>query len=156
VLLHAWLPCYGPVRDILTISLSVGSASFENPTHLAYDEDRHVILVSDKAALRALDLEKQQVTTLFSIAQTGAELNDIAVRGNLMAISVPGKHMVLLILIGCDDGYVCQCTSAYGDSVCMSQGKVSHLEHTLVLMCPIFSNRPIQQPESLQTFRHTS
>ena len=80
-------------------------------------------MVSDKATLRALDLENQQVTSIFSIAQTGAELNDIAVRGSLMAISLPDKHTVLLLLVGCEADYVCECTSAFGDSLCMSQGR---------------------------------
>jgi len=41
----------------------------------------------------------------------------------LMAISLPDKHTVLLLLVGCEADYVCECTSAFGDSLCMSQGR---------------------------------
>eukprot|EP00730_Choanoeca_flexa_P001362 TRINITY_DN10602_c0_g1_i1.p2 TRINITY_DN10602_c0_g1~~TRINITY_DN10602_c0_g1_i1.p2 ORF type:complete len:447 (+),score=75.97 TRINITY_DN10602_c0_g1_i1:1651-2991(+) len=113
-------------------------ASFHDPTHLAYDSDRRVMLISDGPALRTLDLSRNEVRTVFAATSSELELNDVAVRGNLMAVTVPRKHMVLLILVGCP-GYVCECTSSFGaEGVCMSQatGRSSSMESFVPFAIP--------------------
>lgn len=87
---------------------------------LTYDPQSNLLLISDDTFLRTVRLHDGFVQ---SIPLVQYPIWGIAVHGHFLAITVPDVDQVLVLLVHCEQEYICRCKTTYSTTgLCYASG----------------------------------